>query len=521
MRPRFAGGGSAAVVASLTLGNSFSLPRDANDKGVKIAVHSLLLDRGARTTKFLIGVHTLPRDANSKKRIPSRLRGDTFNVAEGNIGQIGLMRPISGSHSRARDEQTGLRAGLRRVRGVDERDDALRERDVEAGGFDRGLELRLDGPVSGPVVRRGGPVTERELHGAVGEFGHEHFRRGVLQDHRLVRHDVFHSLNGDGQRIGVRDADRDVRTADRVARIVLDRRPEDHAVRRGDEESVRGLQDGGEEAHLLDGAADAAAVDVVAELVRAQDQEHDARGDVAERILHGEADGEAGGAEHGQEAGGVEPEEIKYDERADHPDERADDRVCGMREGYVALEFLEGAGDDLARRHGNELDDHEHDQRQDDGLHEADHIVAVVVPQVREEPGALFVNLADHVSGLVQMAFEEGLFLLGRRGRGFSGGGGGLDGLCGRGEQGIRDHGEYLSCVVRICVRVKSEKRISWRTCAGAPAGIPGGPGGRVCLRASRTSGGPSGRDTSSRSRRTRTTRRRSPGIRAARAGRS
>jgi hypothetical protein len=46
------------------------------------------------------------------------------------------------------------------------------------------------------------------------------------------------------------------------------------------------------------------------------------------------------------------------------------------------------------------------------------------------------------------MAFEEGLFLLGRRGHGFSGGCGGLDGLCGRGEQGIRDHGEYLSCVV-------------------------------------------------------------------------
>lgn len=347
-----------------------------------------------------------------------------------------------------------LFAGLR-VRGVDERDDALRERDVEAGGLDRGLELRLDGPVGGPVVARGGPVAERELHGAVGEFGHEHFRRGVLQDHRFMRHNVHHSLNGDRERIGVRDADRNVRTADRVARIVLDRGSEDHAVRRGDEESVRGLQDGGEESHLLDGAADTAAVDVVAELVRAQNQEHDAGGDVAERILHGEANGEAGGAEHGQEAGGVESEEVEDDEQSDHPDERADDREGGVGEGFVALEFLEETRDELARRHGNELGGHNHDQRQDDDFHEADDVVAVVVPQVREEPGALFVYLADHVSGLAQLAFEEGLFLLGRRngrfggrGGGFSGGGCGRDGFCGRGEQGIRDHGEYLSCVV-------------------------------------------------------------------------
>ena len=37
-----------------------------------------------------------------------------------------------------------LRAGLLRVRSVDERNDALRERDVESGLLDGGLELGLE-----------------------------------------------------------------------------------------------------------------------------------------------------------------------------------------------------------------------------------------------------------------------------------------------------------------------------------------------------------------------------------------
>ena len=160
--------------------------------------------------------------------------------------------------------------------------------------------------------------------------------------------------------------------------------------------------------------ADAAAVDVVVLLVRTQDQEHDARGDVAERILHGQADGESGGAEHGQEAGGVESEEVQDDEQADYPDQRADDHVCRVAEGFVhCLETVEGAGDELFRDHADDLDGHKDDERQNDSLHETDDVVAVVVPEVGEDADPLVFDLVDDMVGLVQPAFDGRIYLLG------------------------------------------------------------------------------------------------------------
>ena len=54
---------------------------------------------------------------------------------------------------------------------VREGDDALRERDVEAGGLERRFQLALDLPERGPVIAGLDPEAERQVDRAVGEVG--------------------------------------------------------------------------------------------------------------------------------------------------------------------------------------------------------------------------------------------------------------------------------------------------------------------------------------------------------------
>ena len=82
-------------------------------------------------------------------------------------------------------------------------------------------------------------------------------------------------------------------------------------IRHEQEQAVEGLELADEEADLLDlagHARDRRHLDEIAEMERPQPQQHQAGGDIRQRALQGEADGEAGGAEHRQERGGLHAE---------------------------------------------------------------------------------------------------------------------------------------------------------------------------------------------------------------------
>ncbi len=82
----------------------------------------------------------------------------------------------------------------------------------------------------------------------------------------------------------------------------------DRGVRREHEEPVVGLEHAGEEADLLHRARERGSaddLDIVADAKGPEPQQHDARRDVGERPLQGEADRKARGAERGEEGGGL------------------------------------------------------------------------------------------------------------------------------------------------------------------------------------------------------------------------
>ena len=271
---------------------------------------------------------------------------------------------------------------------VREGDDALRERDIEAGGFDRLLQFALDLPEGGPVIAGGDPEAERQVDRAVGEFVHEDLRSGILEDQFVLFHQLLQNADPFGEGIAVGDADRDIDAAGGVAGVILDRAAEDGAVRSGDEDPVGGGEGGGEEAHLLDGTADRAAVDVVADLIGPEQEEHQTGGDVAEGVLHGEADGQAGGAEHGQQAGGVEAEEVEDDQHGEEPQEGPRDGVEDLSDGSVERgDLLHGAFDHFADEAPDQQRDQDDDQCEQQDFGEMQDRILMGHPEILECAG--------------------------------------------------------------------------------------------------------------------------------------
>ena len=95
---------------------------------------------------------------------------------------------------------------------------------------------------------------------------------------------------------------------------VLDVGAEHLAVGNDDAAVVEGIDRRGEQADLGDDPEMAAHLDRVADLERPKHEQHDARGEVGERALEGEADGEARRADDGRERGGLHPEDAEAGE---------------------------------------------------------------------------------------------------------------------------------------------------------------------------------------------------------------
>lgn len=144
---------------------------------------------------------------------------------------------------------------------------------------------------------------------------------------------------------------------------VLDRCPEDLAV--GDDEAavVEGVEGCSEQFDFVDSARLAGHVDHVAHVKRPEHEKHDAGGEVAERALERQADGDAGRADDGGEAGGFDAEGTQA--RQDH---QHDDRPTGQLAEELGERFVDpGEGEalagDVADPAGDDPPGDQHDQR--------------------------------------------------------------------------------------------------------------------------------------------------------------
>ena len=88
---------------------------------------------------------------------------------------------------------------------------------------------------------------------------------------------------------------------------IIDGAP-DLAVRHQDLDVVRSRKFGDEQVDSLDSSGLAAGLDIVADLERAEDQQHDSGRDIAQRTLQGEADRQARRAENGDQTGRLDAE---------------------------------------------------------------------------------------------------------------------------------------------------------------------------------------------------------------------
>ena len=120
----------------------------------------------------------------------------------------------------------------------------------------------------------------------------------------------------------VSDAERHIHTANCMVGMINDLIAPDLAIRNNDLLIVKGLQDSREHVYDRDLPELARHFHKVIYLVWPEDQQHDTGGEVGQCALQRQTDGQAGGAQQGDDGGGLHPEAVQ--------DSNANERQYGV-----------------------------------------------------------------------------------------------------------------------------------------------------------------------------------------------
>ena len=197
---------------------------------------------------------------------------------------------------------------------------ALGEGDGDALGVEALLDRLVEVEPQGPVVTGGGPAAQVEVDRAVGQLLDQDLGRGLGVDPAVRGHELQERGLCLVDVVAVRDADHHVQAPRLNSRVIEDRAVPDLGVGHLEINAVVGAHVGGEQADLVDGARQALGVDVVAGPEGAQEQQHDAGGDVLQRALERQADRQAAGGEQRDDAGGLDPELGQDRDQHEHQD---------------------------------------------------------------------------------------------------------------------------------------------------------------------------------------------------------
>ena len=148
--------------------------------------------------------------------------------------------------------------------------------------------------------------------------------------------------------------------------VVGHRRAPDLSVGDQDLDVVGRGQLGDEQVDGLDGAGLSPGLDILPDLERAEQEQHDPRRQVAQRPLQGETDGQAGGAEDGDQARRLDAELGEHRQDDEDQDDVADQARQELAERHVhLLDLAQGPVDRPPHRAGDDPADDQDDQAAD------------------------------------------------------------------------------------------------------------------------------------------------------------
>jgi thioesterase domain-containing protein len=168
-----------------------------------------------------------------------------------------------------------------------------------------------------PVVLPPAPGSDRQAGRGVAEARYADDGSRVVQHPALFRERAGHRGARRGQ-VGLdSDVELEVQAPATVLRPVLDGALRDVGVREHDAHLVQRVEQRREGAELHDAAGEVAGLDVVAGLEGTEEQQHHSRREVRERALERQADGEARGAEDGDQRRGLDSDHAEHGDDGD------------------------------------------------------------------------------------------------------------------------------------------------------------------------------------------------------------
>ena len=263
----------------------------------------------------------------------------------------------------------------------------LGEGDLDALGIEGQFHLLVEVEPDTPVIARLDPGTHHDIDRGVGQCsdGDDGFR--VFQDARVLVHQSLQDLLGLAQVGAVADAEGHVDPAGIHARVVDDGAVEDGGVRHHHHLVVTGSEGGGEQLDGLHHAIGAGHLDEFTGLDGAEDDQQETGGEVGERTLQRQTDGQTGSTDNGNEGGGLDSDPAQGGDHYEHQDgvlEDAADEVgdCGIQ--LAGLHHLDhGTADEV----GGDVTDQQGEQ----GGGDVDRVLDDQ-PLVVDQPGLRFGN---------------------------------------------------------------------------------------------------------------------------------
>ena len=233
-------------------------------------------------------------------------------------------------------------------------------------------DLFVHAVIDRPVVGGGDPEPDEVGDAARAVFAEDDRGRGLVR-HLREGGDGLQDRGADG--LGRRVVGGGVGQVDTAAAegiVVDDLGGDDLAVGHEDLLIIHGGEGGVGEVDGADGALDTVAGDVVANGEGLGDEQHDAAGNVGERILQRERHGETGNAQQGDERGDLHTDRAENGEREENVEHGAQRRAQIGAEGRETLGAVKRA---VAQAQDDADEQHTERQQQKDGRGEVERLV--------------------------------------------------------------------------------------------------------------------------------------------------
>ena len=189
---------------------------------------------------------------------------------------------------------------------------ALREGDGNACVTTGGVDALDQVPAHRPVVASFYPWADDEVDAALGQFADRNTGGRLFQDARVFGKQALDERDGLRGVVLIADAQFEVDAARGVGVEINNGALGNLVVGDDDAAVVRGAQGGGKNVDFFQKTGDTGDFYIVPNLERADDDEHDAGGEIGQRITQRQADGQTGSTKDGEHRGGGNADVVEH-----------------------------------------------------------------------------------------------------------------------------------------------------------------------------------------------------------------